>query len=220
MLLAAGAVGATGTFAWYQATSNAAVNAITASGDLASTASTVGVATYSINFTVTPADAALQLSHVADSTEATADKVGGASVDSLNEGDLVYGGVHAGSPKVFKVASASDFITSFSISASWASTPTDPSDVTALGGKKFTINLTATGQAKFLTGGSALTGQGNATAATAVVHIAASTLALSVDTLSYSYVHIEPSTLTTSESGTSGAINVTAADNVPLVADN
>ena len=109
-----------------------------------------------------------------------------------------------------------NFATNFSISASWASTPSDPADVAYLGGKSFTINLSVTGNAHFLGAGTATTGQSNVDTATAVVHIAASTLALTVDTISLQYVHIEPTSISASETGTVGAIVVDDANNVSL----
>ena len=213
MGLVAASAGAVSTFAWYTNDQNAAVNANTATGDLTTTQSTINAGTYSINFTVSPADSELELSHVV--TEAGTDGAGTA----VAVGDLVYGAISNGTATTRKVTAAGNFITNFTISASWASTPTEPADVAYLGEKKFTINLTATGQAKFLTAGNAVSGQGNATAATAVVHIAASTLALTVNTISYEYIHIEPAQLNASESGTTGAVNVTAASGVSLVAD-
>ena len=168
-----------------------------------------------MNFTVTPASSELQLSHVADSTEGTNDAVGGASVADLNAGDLVYGGVHAGSVQVIKCPSATGFITAYTITASWDSNPTDSADIAALGGKSFTINISVTGKANLLANNN-VTGQTNYTTATATVHIAANTLALTVDSYTRGYVHIEPNSLTSTESDTVGAVVVDAANNVAL----
>ena len=117
-----------------------------------------------------------------------------------------------------KCAAATDFISAYSITASWASAPTDPADVAYLGGKKFSITLGVTGNAKLLAS-NAVTGQSNDTAATAVVHIAADTLALTVNTISKGFVHIEPTSLSESETGTVGAVTVAQASNVTLEAD-
>ena len=117
-----------------------------------------------------------------------------------------------------KCAAATNFISAYSIAASWASTPTDPADVGYLGGKKFTINLSVTGNAKLLAS-NGVTGQTNYTDATAVVHIAASTLSLTVDTISRGYVHIEPTSISESESDTVGAVVVDSANGVTLTAE-
>lgn len=206
------------TFAWYQAQSNAAVNVATASGNLTATASQVALANYTINFTVTPVTSTLQLSHVATSAEGTADEVGGVAVDDLDAGDLVYGGVHNGTVQVIKAGSATGFITGYSITAEWDETPADSADVAALGGKKFTINLGVTGNANLLAS-SAVTGLTNYDSATAVVHIAAN-MGLTVNTISRAYVHIEPTELDDSETGTVGAVTVQTATNVSLTSDN
>ncbi len=159
-------------------------------GNLISTASSINAGTYTVNFTVTPTDSQLELSHVATGAEASSGLAGIAAA-SLNEGDLVYGIISNGAATMRKCATSSNFISGYTIAASWASAPTDPADVAYLGGKSFTINLGVTGQAKLLAS-NGVTGLVNATSATAVVHIAASTLALTVDTYSHAYVHIEP----------------------------
>ena len=202
------------TVAWYTADANAKVNASAATGNLTSTASSIDAGTYTINFTVTPTDSELELSHVANGTEASSG-LSGIAAASLNEGDLVYGIISNGTATMRKCATSSNFISGFSISASWASAPTDPADVAYLGGKSFTINLGVTGNAK-LVATNGVTGLVNATSATATVHIAASTLALTVDTISHPYVHIEPTSLSASETGTVGAVTVVEANAVSL----
>ena len=214
MGLVAASAGAVSTFAWYTNNQNATVNANTASGNLTTTKSTVSAGTYSINFTVTPAKTQLELSHVASSDEASSG-VNGIAAASLNAGDLIFGAISNGTATMRKCEAATNFITSYSITASWASTPTEPADVAYLGGKSFTINLSVTGKANLLANDD-LTGQSNATTATAVVHIAASTLALTVDTISKPYVHIEPTSLSAAEDGTVGAVVVDAASGVTL----
>lgn len=206
------AASVTGTVAWYTANSNATVNANAATGNLTSTTSTINAGEYSINFTVTPTASQLQLSHVVEAAEASAGLNG---VTSPAAGDLIYGVISNGTATMRKCGGATGFISAYSISASWVSTPTDPADVAYLGGKSFTINLTVGGNAKFLSSNN-VTGLTNQTTATAVVHIAASTLALTVDTLSQEYVHIEPASLSAAESGTAGSISVTAASGVTL----
>jgi len=197
------------TVAWYTADANAKVNVAAATGNLTTTASSINAGEYTINFTVTPTDSQLELSHVA--AEAGTDGAGA----SVAVGDLIYGVISHGAATTRKCATSSNFISAYTISASWASAPSDPQDIAYLGGKTLTINLGVTGQAKLLaTNG--VTGLVNATSGTAVVHIAANTLALSVDTLSNPYVHIEPSSLTESETGTVGAVTVVAASNVSL----
>ncbi len=203
------AASVTGTVAWYTADSNAKVNVTAATGNLTSTASSITAGTYTINFTVTPADSELELSHVA--TEAGTDGAGTA----VASGDLIFGVVSNGTVNTRKCATSSNFISGYTIAPSWDVVPSDPADVAYLGGKSFTINLGVTGQAKLLaTNG--ITGLVNATAGTAIVHIAASTLALSVDSVSHPYVHIEPSNLSGSETGTVGAVTVVAANDVSL----
>ena len=154
----------------------------------------------------------MQLSHVVSGAEASAGLNG---VTSPAEGDLVYGVISNGTATMRKCGSAAGFITAYTISATWASAPSDPADVAYLGGKSFTINLSVTGNAKLLANNN-VTGQENQTTATAVVHIAASTLALTVDTISNPYVHIEPTSLSATETGTAGAVVVDAATNVSL----
>jgi|GEM_PF-2312206 len=222
MLLALGAMsaaaigaGATSTFAWYTANANAKVNAAAATGNLTSTASSISAGTFTVNFTVTPADSELELSHVATAAEASS---GLAGIATVAEGDLVYGVINNGAATMRKCAAASNFISSYSITAAWATTPSDPADVAYLGNKKFTITLGVTGNAKFLTEDDDLTGQSNRTSATAVVHIAAN-MGLTVDTIDYAYVHIEPTSISASETGTVGAVTVTEASDVTLVAD-
>ena len=213
-VLSAIATGALGVKAWYTADANAKVNAATATGNLTTTASSIDAGTYTINFTVTPGDSELELSHVVTS----ADVSGGLNgIASPTAGKLVYGVISNGTATMREVTTLpGNFATNFSIGASWASTPTDPADVAYLGGKSFTINLSVTGNAHFLGAGTATTGQSNVDSATAIVHIAASTLALTVDNISLQYVHIEPTSISASENGTVGAIVVDSANNVSL----
>ena len=206
------AASVTGTVAWYTADANAKVNANTATGNLTTASSSVVANSYSVNFTVTPTDSELELSHVVTAAEASAGLNG---VVSPTAGDLIYGIITGGVATMRKCASASNFISAYTISASWASAPTDAADIAYLGGKSFTINLSVTGNAKLLANNN-VTGLTNQTTATAVVHIAASTLALTVDTISQPYVHIEPTSLSEAESDTVGAVVVDSASNVSL----
>lgn len=194
--------------AWYTADANAKVNVSAATGNLTTTESSIDAGTYTVNFTVTPADSELELSHVV-----TAAGTDGAGV-SIAVGDLIYGVISNGTATTRKCATSSNFISGYTIAASWATTPSDPADVAYLSGKSFTINLGVTGQAKLLAS-NGVTGLVNATSATAVVHIAAN-MGLSVDTVTHPYVHIEPSSLTEAEEDTVGAVTVTAASNVSL----
>lgn len=202
------------TVAWYTADANAKVNVAAATGNLTSTASSIDAGDYTINFTVTPTDSELELSHVATGAEASSG-VSGIAAASLNEGDLIYGVISNGTATMRKCATSSNFVSGYTITASWASAPTDPADIAYLGGKSFTINLSVGGNAKFLAS-NGVTGLVNATSATAVVSIASSTLALSVGSYSHEYVHIEPTSLSASESGTSGSVSVVEASNVSL----
>ena len=208
------------TFAWYTADQNAAVNANTATGNLTVTSTTINLDAVSVDFTVTPADAELELSHVATSAEASIG-LGNLAASALDQGDLVIGAISNGAATMRKATAVTNLISSYSITASWhGGTPTDPATVAYLKNKKFTINLSVTGQAKLLAA-SAVTGLTNATAGTAVVHIAnADGLGLTVDTLSHGYVHIEPVNLDATESSTVGAIVVDAAEGVTLTANS
>ena len=92
-----------------------------------------------------------------------------------------------------------------------------------LGGKKFTVNLTAGGTVKFCKKNNKATGlnaegeEANATSATCVVHIAATTMTLTVDTYSLPYARLEPKNLQAAEDGTdhgSGKDTITPSANV------
>lgn len=206
------AASVTGTVAWYTADSNAKINVNTASGNIGSTTSTITAGVYSVNFNVAPAVANLELTHVVTSAEASAGLNG---AGTLTAGDMVYGVISNGTATMRKITGTlgTNYVTTLNITATWASAPTDPADVAYLKGKKFSISLTSSGHAHFLNGGTASSGQSNAEAATAVVHIDNS-LNLTVDTISPAYVHIEPESLSATETGTGGSVAVTAATNI------
>ena len=204
-------------FAWYQANANAGIAfKSSTTGNLTTKGSTLDVRNYQINFGVSLNKSQLELSHVADEDEGTADEVGGATVASLSEGDLVYGGIYDGDVQVKKVASddKGNFITTYTITASWQSAPTDPAEIAYFNGATFTATITATAQAFFCA--NAISGLTNSETATCTVTISYDANAVGekwsfvASAYSPAGIHVEPTDVDDEETGTTGSIAVTA----------
>lgn len=162
----------------------------------------------------------LELSHVANSTEAGADAVGGASVASLSEGDLVYGGMYDGNVQVKKVASENkaNYITTYTVTASWQSAPTDPSEIAFFNGATFNATVTATAQASFCANDvSGLTNSETATVSFTITYDANAVgekWTFTAGTYSPAGIHVEPTDVDDEETGTTGSVAVTAVDDL------
>ena len=99
--------------AWYTADANATVkSAAGTGGSLETTTSTISAGQYVINFVIAPVDDELELSHVASA--AGTDGAGA----SIAVGDLVYGVVSNGTATTRKCTAVTNFITSYSVTAS------------------------------------------------------------------------------------------------------
>ena len=213
-LLAVGTAGV-GTMAWYTADANATVkSAAGTGGSLETTTSTISAGQYVINFVIAPVDDELELSHVA--TAAGTDGAGA----TIAVGDLIYGVVSNGTATTRKCAAVTNFITSYSVEASWASDPTDPADIAYLNGKRFTVATGVSGQAKLLAS-SAVTGLSNLTEGSVTFDITYSAGTWTFTAASYTnqYVHIEPQRMDdTAESSTVGAVTIDANQSLALSA--
>ncbi len=209
--------GAVSTFAWYASSANASIaNGNNVAGSIESASTTLDVANgYHIKLTVNEVTG-VQLSHLGTGS----DYINGSSGDKYVAGTL-YKGVYVTDSSLVRVDALADdgladFVKAYTVTAEWCNSngtttgtpkPSDVYDVAYLGGKKFTVNLTAAGSAKLCKKNNKASGlnaggeEANATSATCVVHIAASTLNLTVDTYSLGYVRLEPTQLQGSEDG-------------------
>lgn len=206
------------TVAWYTSSANAYIsNGNNVAGSIASASTTDDVSNeYHIKLTV-GAVSSVQLSHLG---AGATDYINGTSGDTYTAGTL-YKGVYVSDSSLVRAtaltdAGLADFVKSYTVTAVWCNsdgtttgtpTPSNAIDKAYLGGKKFTVNLTAAGSAKLCKKNNKATGlnasgeEANATAATCVVHID-SNMVLTVDTYSLPYVRIEPTQLKGSEDGT------------------
>lgn len=204
-------VGATSTFAWYQAQSNVGITkGTTAHGALSTVASQLDVQNYTVNFDIVPTTASIQLSHVVTAAEASAG-LANLNAASLTAGDLVYGGVYNSAVKLAKAESTTGLITTYTVSASWASAPTDPAEIEYIKGKHFTATMTAGDNAEFVANAvSGLTPSATATVVFTITY-SAGTWTFTPAAPSIVGIHVEPANVstTTLDDGTVGSVSVT-----------
>ena len=167
-----------------------------------------------MNFTVSVNDSQLQLSHVVTAAEESSGLNGIASVE---EGDLVYGVISNGVANMRKVTAADDFIATITVSAAWDSAPENEADIAYLNGKKFTATFTATAQAYLLEANNAFAGVENVATGTVQFTIGYDGEAdpgeewtFTAGTYTNRYVHIEPTSVSATETGTTGSLAVTS----------
>lgn len=230
MSIAAIGVGTVGTFAWYVSSANANIkNDFNAAGAISSASTSLDVVnTYHIKLTVGAVEN-VQLSHLG-----AGEYINGNSGATYIAGTL-YKGVYVSDSSLVRAEALADngladFVKGYTVTATWVdedgnptTAPSDQYDVGYLGGKTFTVNLTAGGTTKLCKKNNKASGlnasgeEANATSATCKVHIAASTLGLTVDTYSLAYARLEPKELKDVEDGDdhgAGKDTITPAANV------
>lgn len=200
----------TGTYAWYSATSNASASVGTnTTGDLSAAGSTIAAGSYTINLGVSLAKSTLELSHVVTTQEASSGLNG---VTAPAAGELVYGVINQGVANMAKVETANlaNYVTTYSVSASWETAPTNPADMEYFKNKTFTVDIGVEGNAKLLAN-SSVTGNENKTSDTVTFTITYEDSAwkFTPTALNYGYVHIEPTSISENESNTTGKVKIT-----------
>ena len=213
-------------FAWFQANANAGITkGSTAHGALTTIASTLDVQNYTVDFDIVLDNSELELSHVATADEASAG-LGGIAAANLNAGDLVYGGVYNGAVKLKKATATTNLITTYTVSASWNSAPTDPAEIEYLDGKYFTATMSVgESNARFV--GVATSSLTNSTTATIVFQIGYDDAAdpgqewsFTPGTASILGIHVEPTNVNTTslDEGTAGSVTVSAVSSLRTTA--